>query len=394
MTTTAAGRGLVVLLGALAAFGPMSIDMYLPAMPAMGRALGATPGNIQLTLSAFFVGFAAGQLFYGPMSDRFGRRPVLIGGIALYVAGTLLCALATGVEALIAFRLLHAFGGGAGAVLSRAIVADRFQGDQAARVLSLTMLVTMGAPLVAPLIGGHLSVWFGWRMIFFVLTTFGLVCLVSAVIGLEESLPPGRRRSLNIGQMAGAYLTVIRHRRAAGYILCRTFVSAGMFAFLAGAPFVYIAQFGVKPENFAYLFSLNVLGVMCGSYINSRLVVRFGTRTMLRTGLTIMGISSAVLVAVSWSGAGGLVGIAIPLFCYLAPINLVTANTTAASLRFFPELAGTASALGGAGSFVGGSLSSLTLGALNNGTPMPMVAIMFTCTLAGSAAYRFMTRDR
>lgn len=372
----------------------MSIDMYLPAMPAMGRALNASPGNIQLTLSAFFVGFAAGQLFYGPMSDRFGRRPVLIAGIALYVAATLLCALATGVEALIAFRLLHAFGGGAGAVLSRAIVADRFQGDHAARVLSLTMLVTMGAPLVAPLIGGYLSVWFGWRMIFFVLTAFGLVCLVSAVFGLDESLPAGRRRSLNIGQMAGAYFTVIRHRRAAGYILCRAFMSAGMFAFLAGAPFVYITQFGVKPENFAYLFSLNVLGVMCGSFINSRLVVRFGLRTMLRVGLTIMGVSSAVLVAVSLAGVGGLVGIAIPLFCYLAPINLVTANTTAGALRLFPEIAGTASALSGAASFVGGSLSSLALGALNNGTPMPMTAIMFACTLTGAAAYRFMARDQ
>ena len=241
---------LVLVLGLLSTFAPISIDMYLPSLPTIGREFLASAGGAQLTLSAFFVGFALGQLFWGPLSDKYGRRPMLIAGVILYIVTSALCASSTSIEALIGFRALQALGGGAGTVITRAIVRDRFNTDHSARVMSYMMLVTALAPLCALLIGGYILKWFGWRAIFWILSGFGCVCLVILLFGLSESNPNERQNKATLLRVFAGYAGVFKDFRVVACLLTGGFAFAGMFAYISGTPFVYIEIFGVAPEAY------------------------------------------------------------------------------------------------------------------------------------------------
>jgi DHA1 family bicyclomycin/chloramphenicol resistance-like MFS transporter len=388
----ASAPSLIWILGLLGAFGPMSVDMYLPALPAIGDDLVASTGSVQLTLSAFFVGFALGQLAYGPLSDRFGRRPMLISGIGLYVVTSAMCALSPDIESLIGYRLLHALGGGAGTVVARAVVRDHFDTDQGARVLSFMMLVTGVAPLLAPIAGGYVLKWLGWRAIFWLLSGFGALALMTVVIALPESNPPERRaRSRLLGVFTG-YVAVIRSAPALGSILSGGAAFAGMFAYISGTPFVYIELFGVAPEHYGYLFGLNIVGMMIGAFLNGRLVVRYGAPRLMAIGTVLAAVSGAILVVTAWSGAGGLIGIVIPLLFYLASLSVIGANAIARAAANFPERAGAVAALFGATQFGLGAVAGSAVGQLHDGSPVPMAAVIAACGVLSLLADRALTK--
>ena len=390
----ARGTALIVTLGILAAFGPMSIDMYLPSLPTLQSDFGATTSQVQLTLSGFTIGFATGQLIYGPLSDRFGRKWVLIGGIALYVVASVLCALETDIDALIALRFVQALGGGAGTVLTRAVVRDLYDKDAAARVLSLMVLVTMLAPLVAPFLGGYILLWAGWRTIFWVLTGFGVLCLILTAARLPETLAPERRRKSGLSQMLSGFGVVLRHRQSVGYMICGAFSFGGLLAMLSGTPFIFIQIFGVAPEEFAYFFALTVVAVIIGAYVNSRVVMRFGIRRMLVAATTIAVVGGVGLATVAVFDIGGMVAITIGIVVFLLPHNITNANATAAAMEPFPELAGTASAMIGSIRFGSGALIGALVGLLHDGTTRPMALVIAACALGSAAAFWLLTREK
>jgi MFS transporter, DHA1 family, multidrug resistance protein len=377
------------VLGMLAAFGPMSIDMYLPSLPTIARDLDATTGEVQLTLSAFFIGSALGQLVYGTLSDRVGRRPVLIGGISLYIVTSGLCALSTSVEALIAFRFLHALGSGAGTVVSRAVVRDLFDTTRAARTLSLMVLVMGGAPLLAPLVGGQILIWFGWRAIFGLLTAFGVTCLLAVLFRLPESNPPEQRAVAGISDVLKGFSEILTNRTSLGCILTNGFAFAGMFAYISGTPFVYIRYFGVSPEYYGFLFGLNVVGLMGGAAINARLVVRIGLTRMKSYGVLQLLVGGMLLVIAGATGAFGLAGIVGSLFIYISALNPIGANAMAQATEPFPQRAGATAALFGTTQFLLGALAGTAVGQFHDGTPFPMAATIGVCGLCSMLALAF-----
>lgn len=369
------------------------MDMYLPSLPTLAAYFSTSTAKAQLTLSGFTVGFAVGQLVYGPLSDRLGRRWVLLSGVALYVAASLACAVAADIDTLIAVRFLQALGGGAGVVLTRAIVRDLYSREAGARALSLMLLVPSLAALVGPFIGGQILLWTDWRAIFWLLTALGAVILAYGTLRLPETLPAPLRHAASPARIAREYGIILCDRQALGYMLCGAFSFAGMFAQLSGTPFVYIELFGVAPENFGFLFALNIVGIMIGSFVNSRLVTRFGIRRMLVFGTT-MALAGGLSVALFASlGVGGLAAIVASIVIFMTPHNVVNANATAGALEKFPQIAGTASALIGAIRFAIGAAVGAAVGLLHDGTAVPMALVIGACGVASAAAFWLMTGD-
>ena len=290
-----AGHWLILSFGFLSAMAPLSVDIYLPALPMLQHTFGADQARTLLTLSAFLIGFGAGQLFLGPLSDRFGRKRPLIAGLILYLVASVGCALADSITAVIVWRFLQAVGGCAVPVMMLAMVRDLFDRDQGARVLSLIMLVMGMAPIAAPLIGGQVMLWFDWRAIFWVLAAFGLVCLAVA-IALPETLSEQRRNRAHPVAMILGYGELFGSRRYIGYVFGVTFYYCALFAFIAGSPFVYIEHFRVSPQYYGFLFGVNIIGMMIGSFVNARIVIRRGSDRLLRGGL-VFGVFGAVLLA-------------------------------------------------------------------------------------------------
>lgn len=371
---------LVICLGTIAALAPLSIDMYLPSFPTIAEEFGADVGQIQFTLSGYMLGFTLGQLFYGPLSDRFGRRLVLLSGIVVYVAMTVLCALATSVEALIVFRFFQAIGGGAGTVLSRAIVRDTYSGPMMAKVMSLMLTIILFAPMIAPVIGGYLLVWIGWRSIFWALVIAGCIAIGVVVFAIRETLPPEKRSAPGIRVLMRGYGTVLCHRNALGYILSGGITFGALFAFLSGAPFVFIELYGVAPEHLGYIFTLNVLGVMAGGWLNSRLVLTHGVRDMMAVGTWLLLAGALALFALIATGFGGMWGAILGIVLFTLPLNLINANAAAGALEYFPQIAGTASAVVGAIRYGCGAVSGVVVGLLHDGTAIPMAGVILGCS--------------
>ena len=371
----AAPHRLIVLLAALVAFGPLSIDMYLPSLPLIATDLGAPEAQIQLTISVFLAGLCAGMLFYGPLSDRFGRRPLLLGGIALYLLASLGCTLAAKAEQLVFWRILQALGGAAASVLARAIVRDLFPLKDAARVLSLMHLVTMFATLIAPLIGGYLILLAGWRSLFVVLMVFAGLCLLAVAWKIPET-HPADSRGASLGAAFRAYGHIARQPQALGYILCMGLSFGGMFAFITASPFVYIGYFGVSPQHYGWLFSLNVGGIIAFTLLNARLVGRVGPQRMLAFGASIAALSGLGLALFGSSGIGGLPAIVVCLLFYVSVTGLLGANSVASLLAHFPRQAGAAAGLAVALQFGLGTACSALVSALHDGSPLPMSLVV------------------
>ena len=377
---------LLIMLGALAGLTPLSVDMYLPAIPSIAADLGARVEAVQLTISTFLIGFAIGQMFYGPLADSFGRKPVILFGLALFTLASVGCLLADNLPFLLFFRLLQAIGGAAGAVVVNALLRDLFQGEEVVRAMTLVILTSTLAPLVAPLLGGVLLHW-GWTSIFGVLVVLGGLLWLAILTLLPETLNAEHRQPLRWRTVLSNYGLVLRHRKAMAGILTSALVSGGMFAFISGSPYVYIQYFGVSPQHYGLLFGLNVLFLMVVTYLNGRLVKRVGMLPMLRIGLGLMGVASLVLLFNGLLGWGGLWSIVIPVSCYVSQLGLIGANATSHALGFFPANAGTASALAGTLRFGIGALAGLVVNSFTATSPLPMAAVMACCGLLALVVY-------
>ncbi|MBE2240042.1 MAG: Bcr/CflA family multidrug efflux MFS transporter [Caldilineaceae bacterium] len=385
---------LALILGVLAAFGPLSIDTYLPALPTIAEEFGTTTAAVQQTLSAFFIGLSLGQLFYGPVSDRWGRRGPLLFGCAMYTVVSLGCAFAPSVAGLMGLRFLQALGSSAGVVIGRSVVRDRFDERESARMYSFLVLVMGVAPITAPLIGGQLLVAFGWRAIFFVLAAFGLLCLLMVWFGLEESLPEARRTREGLGHALRGYGALLADRRYMGFALAGGLASAAMFAYISGSAFVFIELNGVSPDRFGFFFGANAFGLIAASQLNRWLLARYTSTQLLTAALSVTATAALLLFAATWVGVGGFPLLLALLFITIASTGMVGPNATALAMAPYGRRAGSASALLGATQFMAGAVAGALVGVLANGTALPMTGVIALCGVSAFVMLRWVALRR
>jgi len=379
----------LILLGGLIAVGPLSIDMYLPAFPAITADLGATASSVEFTLASFFIGLALGQLFYGPMSDRFGRRRPLMAGLALYTFASVGCALAASVEALAAWRFLAALGGCAGMVIARAVVRDRCNTRDAARAFSMLILVMGLAPILAPLLGSWVVTALGWRAIFFLLAAFGAMAFFAVFFGLPETHDTRHEPPLHLGQVLIDYAGLLASRSFLGYTLVGGLAFAGMFAYIAGSPFVLIQLNDIPTEAFGWLFGANALGFVIASQINARLL-----KTRALTGLLRRAVWTPALAGLSLALCGLAGWLPLPVvmagfFFYVAGLGFIGPNSAAAALATHGQMAGKASALMGSLQFGLATLAGSLVGFWHDGTGRPLMVIMAMGGIGAWFAHRW-----
>jgi DHA1 family bicyclomycin/chloramphenicol resistance-like MFS transporter len=377
---------MVLILGALSAFSAMSIDMNLPAFPQMALDLKVPLGTIQLSISAFLFGSAAGQLFYGPLADRYGRRRPLLWGLALYVASAVGCACVTTGEGLLFWRVVMAVGGGAGMVISRAVVRDLYDMNEAARMFSLLMLVMGAAPILAPLAGGQLLMITGWRGIFGVLGMFGLLSLAAAATGLPESLPQERRIRQSATAMIAVYWQLLRTTSYRLYAIALGCVAGVNFSYISGAPLLFIKIHGISPQHFGLFFGANACGLIGASQINRRLLHHFPVQRILNVAFTINATASLLLTIAVITEFGGFPAQVLLMFLCLSMTGFLYPNVTALALAPFDKAAGSASALLGTIQYTLGAAAGASVGMFHNGTAIPMTATMTTCAVVGWGA--------
>lgn len=370
-TTGRHGWHVFAILSTLMAFASISTDLYLPAMPVIGRALGASAGMIAVTVSAYLAGFSMGQLVWGPVSDRYGRRLPLVIGLALFVIGSAGCASSGSAAALIGWRIVQAIGACAGVVLSRAMIRDLYEGPRAAQMLSTLMTVMAIAPLLGPVVGGQILRLAGWRAIFLTLVAIGLATLAS-LLSLPETLPVDRRNHEPLGRVMLRYGDLLTHRRLLGYAGTGGFFYGGMFAYIAGTPFAYISYYHVPAQFYGMLFGAGIIGIMATNLANVRLVPLFGSDRLLFWGAGVAALAGLCLAVTARTGFGGLFGLVLPLFVFVSATGLIVANSIAGALGGFPRQAGTVSALVGAIQYGSGIIGSALVGAFADGTPWPM----------------------
>jgi DHA1 family bicyclomycin/chloramphenicol resistance-like MFS transporter len=369
---------LVFILGALSAFGPLSIDMYLPALPSLSRDFGTGASQAQLTLSACLLGLALGQVIAGPLSDELGRRRPLLVGLTAYALASLLCVVAPSVYALVALRFIQGFAGAAGIVIARAIVRDLHSGVAAARFFSLLMLVNGLAPILAPIFGGLLLRFTSWRGVFIVLAIIGTLLLLAAATGLGETLPPERRQSGGVLATIMTFRQLLANRSFMGYALSCGLAFAAMFAYIAGSPFVLQEIYGLSPQLFSVIFGTNAFGLVIASQVNGRLVGRVPPARLLVAGLIATASGGVTLLSVVTIGGIGLVGILPSLFVVVSSLGFVMPNATALALSDHPRIAGSASALLGVLQYAVGAAVAPLVGAFGTATALPMAVVIGT----------------
>jgi MFS transporter, DHA1 family, multidrug resistance protein len=365
------GWRVLAILSTLMGFASISTDLYLPAMPAMGRALGADTGTVELTVSGYLIGFSLGQLLWGPISDRHGRRLPVAAGLVLFVIGSAGCALAGSAWAMIGWRIVQAVGASAGVVLARAMVRDLYEGNRAAQMLSTLITVMAIAPLIGPLLGGQILALAGWHAIFWTLVGIGLATL-AALLTLPETLPLERRNHETLGRALVRYGELIRNRRLLGFAGAGGFFYGGMFAYIAGTPFAYITYHHVPAQLYGLLFAIGIVGIMIANLVNARLVTRFGSDRLLGFGTLAAALAGVLLAVAARTDWEGLWGLLLPLFAFVSATGFIVANSIAGAMSGFPERAGAVSAFVGAIHYGSGIIGSALVGTFADGTPWPM----------------------
>ncbi|MBF0355674.1 MAG: multidrug effflux MFS transporter [Alphaproteobacteria bacterium] len=383
--------GLAVLLTALVAIGPVSTDLYLPSLPAVMRAFEANVALAQLTLSAFMAGFGAMMLVYGPLSDRFGRRPVLLSGMILYGLASVFCLRAPSIEMLILGRFLQAVGAACGPVLGRAVVRDIYGRDGAARVLSYMASAMALAPALAPILGGFLETLFGWRSNFIALLGFGLAMCLALLLWLPETNQNRDRDALAPWRLFGNMLALMKDRRFMGYTLTLSFSFAALFCFISGSAFVLIDVMAVAPGNFGFCFAAVVAGYMGGSLMSGRFTATVGLDRMIGLGV-LLGVGAGSLLALlAFLGPLHWAAVVGPMSLVFLSVGLVLPNASAGAIGPFPQMAGTASSLLGFLQTGLGALAGILVGHLHDGSARPMSLLVLTMAGLSAAAYWFLT---
>lgn len=380
--TTSAPRPIAVLvpiLASLTAFAPLSIDMYLPSFPKIAEEFAVPDAAVELSLASFFIGLALGQLFYGTATDRFGRKQPLYVGLTIYFIASITCAFAPNLETLIGARFFQALGACGGIVIARAMVRDLFDHQESARVFSLLMLVMGVAPILAPLIGGYVALFLGWRAIFGIVAAFSLLILGAVWKFLPETKAPNP--SVKIGNTFQSYWRILKDREFLGFTLTGGFAQAGMFAYITGSPFVFISVFGVPAEKFGWIFGANALGLIALSQLNGRLLRTRDADDILRRCLALTAVFCAALILAGVFNLG-IWGVSIPLFLYIASLGMILPNATAGALSKQGAMAGTASALIGSLQYGLAAISSTLVSSLNNGTTLPVTLLIGFCGIA------------
>ncbi|MGF6600882.1 DHA1 family bicyclomycin/chloramphenicol resistance-like MFS transporter [Paraburkholderia sp. GAS448] len=369
------GLRILAILSLLMAFASISTDLYLPALPAMALALHADAGAVELTISGYLIGFSLGQLLWGPVGDRYGRRLPIAIGLVLFVIGSAGCALSTDAPMLVGWRAVQAVGACASVVLARAMVRDLYTGHRAAQMMSTLMTVMAIAPLLGPSVGGLILHVASWRAIFWTLVGVGLLTL-AALRALPETLPASRRNHEPPGRALAAYAGLLQHRRVLGYAGAGGFFYGGIYAYIAGTPFAYITYHHVSPQFYGVLFAAGIVGIMITNQINARLVPRFGSDRLMRAGALGAAIAGVLLAINAWTDWGGLPGLVIPLFLFISATGFIVANSIAGALGTFPARAGAMSALIGAIQYGTGIFGSALVGFFADGTPWPMGGVI------------------
>lgn len=381
-----------VILTALVAFGPLSTDMYLPSLPAMKAEFGASVSDVQLTLSIFLAGFAVSQLLYGPLSDRFGRRPILIFGIFAYGFASVACFMATSIEMLIVARFFQAFGACSGPVLGRAIVRDVFGQDRAAQVLAYMGSAMALAPAVAPLAGGYLQVWFGWQASFVFLAGFAFLLVLLVFFLIRETNEHKNPEALKPARLLGNYLTLLSHSGFMGYVLLNSFVFSGLFAFISGSSFVFIEVFGLAPNLYGICFGIVVCGYITGTLIAGRFSRKLGGARMLRYGSLLSVCAGMLLFGVAYSGANSVASVVAPMVLYMISVGIVMPNSMAGAIGPFSKMAGAASALMGFIQMAIAAVVGGTVGVIHDGTQLPMTGAIAVMGIGAFLTYLFIVR--
>lgn len=378
-------RGLIVLVAFLAGIGPLTTDAYLPAIPELAVEFGVTSAFAQWSISSYFLGIAGGQLIAGPFSDRFGRRPVLLGGFLLFVVATFVCAVAPDIETLISARVVQGMAAAASPAAGRAVVRDLWEGNEAARIMSYVTMAVIIAPLIAPTLGGVMIIYWTWRSIFWLLFVVGVAAILSILLWMPETHGPERRGDVRLKDHFKAYRFVLGRKRALAYLVAGGLSYAAVFAYITSSAVVYIEFYGVEPSYFGLYFGLNVVGLFLGTFINSQLVTRFGYHNMIAAAVTVSLVGSLFLLGVSVAERGGLPAIMAGLFLTVAPASMLGANCTTGLMDLFPNNAGGAVALFGVAQFGLGSLASLVAGLIFVGSTLSMSVPMVLCSMGSFA---------
>jgi DHA1 family bicyclomycin/chloramphenicol resistance-like MFS transporter len=375
---------LLVLLGLLQAIAPVSIDMYLAAMPRLEEVFRATAAQVEMTMVTFLAGFALGQLLYGPLTDRFGRKPPLYFSLALFTLSSAACAVAPSIGVMSGLRLLQAIGACGGSVIARAIVRDVFPPEDLRRVFSILILVLGVSPILAPLLGSYLLIWFGWQAAFLAQASVGGLLLAGMHFRLRESMDASARRPLEAGAIFAAYARLLRDRTFVGASAVCGFSSAGAFAYIASAPFVFITLYKVPTERFGWLFGSVAAGLVAASQINGRMPHRIPLWKVLRVANLVQLTAAFVLLAAVLTGAGGLALVYACIFTYIAAQGFLFPNGSAIAMMRHGDIAGSASALLGTNQFLIAALGTAFLGSLAN-PAVPMALVILVASLISNA---------
>ena len=385
--------GIVFILGLLAMLMPLSIDMYLPALPVISAQFGVPAGSAQMTLSTYILGFALGQLLYGPMADSIGRKPVILGGTLIFAAAAGACALAQSIDQLITLRFFHGLAAAAASVVINALMRDIYPKEEFSRMMSFVMLVTTVAPLLAPMIGGAVLVWLSWHAIFWILAIAALLASLMIFFFISETLPVERRQPFHIRTTLGNFATLFRHKRVLSYMLASGFSFAGMFSFLSAGPFVYIELNHVLPQNFGYYFALNIVFLFIMTIINGRFVRRVGALRMFRAGLWIQFVM-ALWMVLSAAFDVGFWALVVGVAAFVGCVSLVASNAMAVILDEFPHMAGTASSLAGTFRFGIGAIVGALLSLATFNSAWPMIWSIAFCATSSILFYLYASRPK
>lgn len=353
---------MTVMLAVLISIGPLSTDMYLPSLPWIARDLGASDAGTQLTLSLFLVGFAIGQIVYGPISDKFGRKPVLLCGLGLFLFATFLCTIARSIDLLIAARFCQAVGACASVVLARAIVRDLFEAERAARTLSFMGALMGAVPAVAPILGAALQSAFGWRASFAAVVLIGSMVFLFVAFCLPETIRTRATAPLSFRSLFGSFATLVRNRDYRRYVYATGFSYGGLFAFISGSSFVFQNHYGMSTRGFGLIFATAVIGYICGTLLGARLTTRHGIERTLRLGAVVLAAGGVAMLTLVGYGPHGHWQVLGPMIVYMAGVGLTLPQSTAGALSPFPERAGAASSLLGFVQMTFGALVGIGVG--------------------------------